>query len=158
MWNRTTNFRTDCRNPVAVVTKLMSLCENSRSRVTRIMAQEIKLSPLEDDAFDFELDSVTSCSTHDNKKSGIKSLSCAVIKLDKAINSPFLNDKQRVKALHKVSTHPGSRKYFKSSKLIDQKKYTTLEVMGNQMKKAIKKATKTNHWRGKANDDQRSFV
>ena len=30
--------------------------------------------------------------------------------------------------------------------------------MGNQLKKAVTKARTTNYWRGKENNDQRSFV
>ena len=81
------------------------------------------LIPLEENAFDFKQDGTTRQSTKENNTTAARSaLSRAVKRLNIAINSPSLNDKQRVVAHRSDSTHHKSRRFFQSAGLSDVKK------------------------------------
>ena len=63
------------------------------------------LIPVEEDAFEYRKDGITPRTTKENTAAGRMALYRAVKRLNIAINSPSLNDKQRVVALRTVSTH-----------------------------------------------------
>ena len=87
-------------------------------------------------SFAFKNDGVARRSDKPNSKCAAVQLLWATKKINtfshgKALNT---NDKQRVKPLHSVSTHPKFCHFFKSVKPIDndQERHSTLEHMGNQ--------------------------
>ena len=113
---------------------------------------------MEQNAFKFKKNGTTPQLTKDDSSAGRAALSRTVKCLNIAINSPSLNDKQRVVALRSVSTHHKSRCFFQSAGLSDVKKEKMLDYVQEQLQNMIAVARRTNDRQGKANDDRRSFV
>ena len=79
-------------------------------------------------------------------------------RLNIAINSPSLNDKQRVIALRTISTHGKSRHFFQSAGLTDVKKEEMLDYVQEQLQSMVENARSTSNHYGRANGNQRAFV
>lgn len=89
--------------------------------------------PLEQDAFEFKQDGATPQSTKEKSSTERVALSHAVKHLNIAINSPSLNDKQRVMALCSISTHHKSHHFFQNADLSDIKKEEMIGYVQEQL-------------------------
>ena len=96
------------------------------TRRTRVKTTE--LIPLDEKAFCYHKDGrVRGDGKLGRSTASSKAESRAVLAIVKVINKDSLNDKQKVQALRKASTHKDSRHIFHSAGLVDVKEYETMK-------------------------------
>ena len=141
----------------SATTKELVPAQTPLSKDTRLKSDEI--IPLDEKAFCYYRDgSIWGTGELTRGSAAKKAKNRAVLDLVHLINNPKLNDKQKVQALRKASTHHQCRRIFHSAGLIDDKRYEAMKHFFNQIKKLVVEATATDDIRGRASDKKRAFV